>query len=166
MSKKITKFGLIVFAMSLLTSCATMMGVKAPVEMRSMEKIVEIPDNSKDELYIKANSWFVETFNSAESVIEFQDKEAGKIMGKYIFSYAEGVYTYNVKQTVDIAIKDNKVKITISNPMFKATSGMGETYTNTSYRVLETQKGIDRARTEWNTLINSLVEYLKTDSDW
>ena len=166
MNTRISMISIFAFALVLFTGCATMMGVKAPPEMRTFEKIIEIPNQTKSYLYIKANSWFVETFNSAESVIEFQDKEAGKIMGKYIFSYAEGVYTYNVRQIVDIAIKDNKIKIVINNPLFKATSGMGETYTNTSYRPLETQKGIDRARVEWNNLANSLEEYLKKNDEW
>jgi hypothetical protein len=150
----------------LATGCATMMGTKATPEMRTYERIIEVPGQTKDRIYIKANSWFVETFNSAESVIEFQDKEAGKIMGKYVFSYAEGVYTYSVKQTVDISIKDDKVRVIINNPLYKITSGMGETYYNATYRPLETQKGVERARTEWTELTTSLDNYLQKDDEW
>ena len=147
-------------------SCGTMMGAKAPKEMRSMEKIIELPNNSKDQIYIKVNSWFVETFVSAESVIEFQDKENGKIIGKFVYSYAEGVYTYDVRQVVDISIKDNKIKVSISNPFYKTTSGLGEKYPNSTYRVLETKKGIERARKEWTILIESLVKYINEKSEW
>ncbi len=146
--------------------CATMMGPKATPEMKTFEKIIEIVNQNKDQIYIRANGWFVETFNSAESVIEFQDKEAGKIMGKYVFSYSEGVYTYSVIQTVDISIKDNKLRIVINNPLYKTTSGMGERYPNATYDPLETQKGIERARSEWSKLTASLEDYLQKKDDW
>lgn len=150
----------------LLIGCATMMGAEAPSEMRTMEKIIKIPNTSQDEIYIKSNSWFVETFNSAESVIQFQDKESGKIMGKYIFSYNEGLYSYKAKQTINIDIKEGKIRIIINDPYYKTISGGGQTYQNTSYLPLKTQKGIDRVRIEWESLIDSLEEYLQTDSSW
>jgi hypothetical protein len=80
---------LTVLLSAFLYACGTMMGAKAPEEARRFEKVIDVPGFSKSDLYVKANAWFVETFNSAESVIEFQDKEAGKIMGKYVFSYYE-----------------------------------------------------------------------------
>lgn len=148
------------------SGCGMMMGAKASPEMRSFEQIIEITGMPKNKIYIKTNSWFVETFNSAESVIEFSDKDAGKIMGKYVFNYSDGVYTYSVKQTVDISIKDDKVRVIIKNPFYKLTSGMGETYHSAQYTKLETQKGIDRARKEWSELITSLENYLMSDNEW
>lgn len=148
-----------------LNSCGTMKGVKATPESKQFEQIINVAGKDKNQLYVDANSWFVETFNSAESVIEFQDKEAGKILGKYIFSYNEGVYGYNMKQTVDISIKDEKVKVKIYNPLFLVTSGMGEKYNNTRYRILETQKGVDRARLEWTKLFDSLDKRISTSSN-
>lgn len=167
MKKRVTiLFSTAILLLVIASGCATMMGAKATPEMRTYERIIEIPGQTKDQIYIRANSWFVETFNSAESVIEFQDKEAGKIMGKYVFSYAEGVYTYSVKQTVDISIKDDKVRVIINNPLYKTTSGMGETYYNATYRALETQKGVERARSEWSELTTSLENYLQKDDEW
>ncbi|PTN28985.1 hypothetical protein C6366_18615, partial [Desulfonatronum sp. SC1] len=74
-------------------SCASMMGTTAPEEARRYERIIEVPNHTKSEIYVKANAWFVETFNSAENVIEFNDRESGRVMGKYVFTYNEGVYT-------------------------------------------------------------------------
>ncbi|WP_233248578.1 DUF4468 domain-containing protein, partial [Desulfonatronum sp. SC1] len=70
-----------------------MMGTTAPEEARRYERIIEVPNHTKSEIYVKANAWFVETFNSAENVIEFNDRESGRVMGKYVFTYNEGVYT-------------------------------------------------------------------------
>ena len=160
------KLLLLFFVLVLFNGCASMYGPNAPVEMRSFEKIIEIPNVTKDEIYVKANSWFVETFNSAESVIEYQDKEAGKIMGKYVFSYTEGLYFYNVKQTISIDIKDNRIRVSIYNPFSMITGDALNGSRSGSYSPLVTQAGVDKARSQWNKLVVSLEESLKTDSDW
>lgn len=167
MKKSIANLILIVLSAT-LNSCATMMGVQAPPEMRTFEKIIEISNKSKADLYINANSWFVETFNSAESVIEFQDKEAGKIMGKYVFSYVEGIYYYDVRQTISIDVKDNKVRIVINDPYYKTTGDVlnGSYGGGKNYTPLVSQKGIDRARLEWNKISESLIAYLNKETNW
>ena len=64
-------------------------------------------------------SWFVEYFNSDESIIEFQDKENGKIAGKYTFQHGNGIYYYMIKQTISIDIKNEKLKLIFLNPVYK-----------------------------------------------
>ena len=65
-------------------SCKTMeMGKSASPDLLEYSKIYDYEGKGQDELYVKANAWFVDNFNSAESVIQFQDKESGKLMGKY-----------------------------------------------------------------------------------
>ena len=161
------KLLLLFFVLVLFNGCASMYGPNAPVEMRSFEKIIEIPNVTKDEIYVKSNSWFVETFNSAESVIEYQDKEAGKIMGKYVFSYTEGLYFYDVKQTISIDIKDNRIRVSIYNPFSKITGdALNGNNSGNSYKPLVTQAGIDKARLHWNKLAKSLEESLNANSDW
>lgn len=80
--------------------------------------IIPVAEKTKAELYISVNSWVVNTFNSAESVIQFQDKDAGKVMGKYIFDHNIGSYYFRVKPTLDIDIKDGKVKVHFYNPSY------------------------------------------------
>lgn len=166
--KKLFRFLTLTLLSSIIFSgCnSTLIGAKASPELMFFESILDITDKDKNEIYIKANSWFVETFNHAESVIEFQDKESGKIIGKYTFNYNEGIYSYMVKQTVDIEMKDQKIRIKIYNPFFKVTSGLGETYHNAKYKVLETEKGIAKAQQEWKELSASLEAYLNTVDDW
>jgi len=48
----------------------------------SYEGVVKVDGVSATDLYIRANEWFAKTFNSANAVIQMQDKEAGKIIGK------------------------------------------------------------------------------------
>ncbi len=160
------KFLFLLLLIGSLHSCSTMMGTAAKPELRTMENIIDFPNLTKDQIYIKSNTWFVETFTSAKSVIEFSDKEAGKIIGNYIFSYTEGVYTYNVRQTIDVEIKENKVKMRFSNPMFLTTSGLGQNYNHTSYNELKTEKGVNRARMEWIKLMDAYTKFINKDSNW
>jgi hypothetical protein len=155
-----------ILSSALLYGCGSMMGSAAPEDQRRYEQIIDVSKLSKSEIYIKANAWFVETFNSAESVIEFQDKESGKIMGKYVFQYNEGLYNYVVRQTISIDTRDSKVRIVISDPYFKITSGMGQHYSNAQYQPLKTQTGIKKARVRWEELSNELAEYLRSDNSW
>lgn len=159
----------LLFALIIITSysCGTMMGAKIDESFRSMEIVYDFPGKTKNELYIAANTWFVENFTSAENVIEFQDKESGKIAGKYTFSYLEGVYYQRVKQTVNIDIKEEKLRIVFSNPMYNTyATALGDTYYDNTYKPLITQKGVLRARQEWSTTAKSLEAYLKSKQDW
>lgn len=44
--------------------------------------VIGCPNLSKNNIYIQAHSWFVNSFNSGKSVIQFDDKEAGTILAK------------------------------------------------------------------------------------
>ena len=116
-------------------SCGTMYGAKGTEDARNFERIGEFPNVSKSDLYIRANSWFVATFVSAESVIEFNDKESGKIMGKFTYEYDEGVYTYRVRQVISVDIKDGKIRFIVNDPYYRVTSGAGKYYSNTPYNM-------------------------------
>jgi hypothetical protein len=43
---------------------------------------VDVDSIKSTELYVRAHEWFAKTFKSAQSVIQLDDKEAGKILGK------------------------------------------------------------------------------------
>ena len=164
---KVLTYLILAFTVIMSNGCGTMMGAKADESLRSMEIIYEYPGKTKEQLYITANTWFVEVFNSSESVIEFQDKESGKIAGKYTFQFLEGVYYQRIKQTVDIDIKDEKIRIRFLNPMFATTgTALGERYHDDSYKPLITQKGINRARIEWTNTGTSLNTYIKNAKEW
>lgn len=61
----------------------------------------------------------IETFNSAESVIQLSDKEEGVIIGKYLMygTISPGIYgTTNdtrVYAIIDIRVKDNKARFEV-----------------------------------------------------
>ncbi len=115
--KKTTQINVIIILMILLQSCVAQK-IYSPT---STSKVVDIEGKSKDELYIKANNWMVETFNNAKSVIQFSDKENGIIMGKYNMAtiYTTTTDSHDVISIIKIEVKDGKAKITITPPTYK-----------------------------------------------
>ena len=84
------------------------------------ERFIEVIDvpGSKNELYLKANDWMIQTFNSAESVIQHSDKEEGVVIGKYLMhgSVSSGVYgaaDTRVYAIIDIRVKDDRARLEI-----------------------------------------------------
>jgi hypothetical protein len=78
--KNLLIISVVVFA---CVSCATSQITTA--EAPPYISVINVPSASQDVLYRRANSWFVDAFGSAESVIQYQDKEEGIIKGKYSF---------------------------------------------------------------------------------
>jgi|ERR1035437_207025 hypothetical protein len=86
--------------------------------------IVNVDSINSKELYVRAHTWFANTFKSAKSVIQLDDKEAGKIIGKgfieVVTPFKAGVmgtvgFVGNVYFTLDIQTKDGKYKYVLSN---------------------------------------------------
>lgn len=94
------------------------------------EKVIETK-GTKDQLFIQAKDWVYKTYNSGTSVIEYQDKEAGKIYGEAKtkdltfnntgYKIKAGYFKYNIT----ILVKDGKTKIRIDNITFTSTGNMG-----------------------------------------
>ncbi len=71
---------------------------------------------SKKDNYILSNEWMVESFNNAKSVIQFSDKEAGIVKGKYnLYSGYDniGYKVDEVSAIITLRAKDSVVKIEI-----------------------------------------------------
>jgi hypothetical protein len=169
MKKALTYMIILIVSLPLFYSCgpfrSSLMGSAVPEDLRRYEKIISVPGLSRAEIYVKVNCWFVETFNYTESVIEFQDKEAGKIIGKYVSRYHEGVHYYTVIQTISIDIRDEKMRIVIHDPNFEIMSNVFRSIRD-EYPPLKTQQGIDNVRARWEELSTELGKYLHTEDIW
>jgi hypothetical protein len=169
MNKKISlvviKIVFLVLATSMMWGCRTTQVIISE-DSKKMERIIDVPNLSKDALYIKVNSWFVENFNSAESVIEFQDKEAGKIIGKYEHSYTYHLNLWYARQTVSVDIKDNRIRFIISDP-YHTIDGNPYAYVKYwNYVPVNDEKTIKILRPKWEKLATSLQNYVQTkDND-
>lgn len=107
-------------------------------------KVFEV-NKSKNDLYVSANNWMAETFNSAKSVIQFTDKEAGIVTGKYRLRPGYSYSNYEMHEVEDgsiyaiikIQVKDGAARITITPDDFHAFDGslMAEEYKYTQAHV-------------------------------
>lgn len=116
----------------------------------TFEQVIETI-GTKDQVFLKSKEWLFRTYNSGKTVLQFEDKEAGKIQGKARTANVAvkemgvnqdlGSFTYDV--TLDV--KENKARITISNIMYergslsalKSGSAFREAYPSTWPRIAQ-----------------------------
>lgn len=84
--------------------------------------IVEVPAIPKTELYSRATEWFSKNYGSANTVLQVQDKHAGKLIAKaQIKPTVKSVGTVydagNVKYTISVYVEDNKFKYKLTDFM-------------------------------------------------
>ena len=122
----------------------------------TVEKIIPVPNETKNELYVKANNWMVDTFTNAKSVVQFTDKESGTISGRYFLGNVVPESQYgaaiNVFATIKIRVKDKACRIQITPDQFSYVSGMSY-YTE------------DMARKDINSLIGSFESSMSKNED-
>lgn len=79
--------------------------------------IIKFDSFAKDDIFIKANEWFVNVFNSADNVIQLNSKEDGVIIGKgfsKLTSKPSAVYvTSKLYYTIKIEVKEGRYKYSI-----------------------------------------------------
>lgn len=83
------------------------------------EQVINIENKKKNDLYVIANKWMVEKFNNAKSVVQFSDKEAGVVTGKYligeVFFYEQQDNSgKDVFALITIEVKDEAAKISLN----------------------------------------------------
>lgn len=146
----------------LFTACGVTLQT---VEVDPVSQVIQ-SDTAKDELFINANIWLVESFKSAKDVIQFSDKEAGIVIGKYLLQgpvlknntpdpNPEGIYAI-----IKIQTKDGATRITVVPETFfkfpNTLHNSGSTYTR------------EMAVKQINSLVQSYTAYVKYDqsNEW
>jgi|TARA_B110000211_G_C13952357_1_gene496772 hypothetical protein len=149
----------------------------------SYEGVVKIDSLSAQEIYSRANEWFAITFNSAQSVIQMNDAEAKKIIGKgstnvMFRTFDGGQFFY----TISFFAKEGRYKYIITDIYHKSSpanpNGSGGDIANETpsckkwYLTIKQWSDFrTQAETNINLLIDNLNQYMnKTntldDDDW
>lgn len=111
--KKIGLVFIAAWAMILAAGCASGDVAKNPL---AVQKIIEVPNAKSADLFVRANSACVELFRKANSVIEYSDKDAGIIKGKFnIPNVISGMYQHRVSAIITIETKDGRARLTCSD---------------------------------------------------
>jgi hypothetical protein len=156
--KKMKKF-ISILGVVLFFSCVTHQPITG--EEGTLSQVVNAPGVNAIDLYTKINLWFVDAFNSAESVIQYSDKAQGVIKGKYAFrSTFNGVPAW-IFSTVSVEIKDERYRITISDPTMQGISTTSREVYTLDRRLL------DETKNKWLLLVEDMKNSVTSPSpDW
>jgi hypothetical protein len=108
---------LLLGSLGILFSQDNILPIDSETGQITYSEVVYIEGINSDILYQRANLWFVYTFKSANHVIQMNDKEAGKIIGKGNFSVRWGYVDF----TIEIQVKDDRYKYTLSGLRYEPT---------------------------------------------
>jgi hypothetical protein len=107
MIKKILPFAALTVSI-MITGCANT--EYKPVEVTS---VINIPNQSKGDLFKKTRQWFSQYFVSGETAVDYEDAESGVIIGNGIANIGHdtfGVVVRKFKYNIRIDTKDNKFR--------------------------------------------------------
>lgn len=132
--------------------------------------VIDVPNNSKDEIFTKLNKWIALNYRSANDVLQLNDKESGVIIVRGIYSNGSWV---DVLHTLQMDVKENKVRIKIGS--MYCNYGRSEEYT--MKKVISTRSFFSKRQTQQfkqlminkiNTTVKSIENYLllADDSKW
>jgi hypothetical protein len=95
-------------------------------------EVIKVDSVLATELFVRANIWFVNNFNSAKNVIQLSDKEAGVVIGKGNFPVTcnnpnRSAFNVFIQGTVDFTLeiqtRDGRYKYSITDISFKGLAG-------------------------------------------
>ena len=109
---KIALLSIVITILALSAAAAKKKGAPMP----DIKTVIEVPGATSDQLFVKANTAAVDVFVKADSVIEFSDKDAGVIKGKFFMhKVTVGGLIYDVEATITIELKEGKVRLSFTN---------------------------------------------------
>jgi hypothetical protein len=123
--------------LAILSGCTGLAGLEeAPESEKTFERIVDAPGFSKDKIFESTKIWVAQNFRSAKAVMEYENKEAGRIIGNGVIDYpcsgmeCLGKSNWKVLFTMQVDIKEQKFKLTFTNlvlsvpPTYNGTFGV------------------------------------------
>lgn len=134
-------------------------------------EVINLEGKSKDDLYLYANSWFVDAFVSAKNVIQYSDKKEGVIIGKWYLEVKNG----KVEFTAKIGVKEGRYKYELYGFNYKPSPGGIRTHGDLRqdkpgggmYAMWRSHwtKARNQSKTQISSLISSLIEGMSSKDD-
>ena len=134
-----------------------------PYKPIELVNVVELNDIGQEKIFNQTRQWFSEYFVSGESVIDYEDKSVGTIIGNGIADVGSdtfGIINYGIKYTLKVETKDGKLRVTTKINQFTNSDS-----TNGTYNVANVSEDrILAAEAEVNSMVKSLQEYIQKDN--
>lgn len=171
------KFAIAGFIGFSLVGCATVPTADNP-PMTEYQRIVEIPNVKQDLIYEGSRQWVAKSFKSANSVIQYQDKSTGSIIGKGNMPFTCTGWTcanglpYSLDFTFKVDAKDNKARVSFSDLNIHQSAGYSALLgpVNESNRKVVTEEEKTKVKSVLDTTIDSLADDVKktatVDKNW
>lgn len=90
------------------------LGTPLPAEKAQYEQVVQHSYN-KDEAYERSKMWIAKTFNSARAVVEYENKDQGRVIGNGAITYRYGLNTLRAYFSLQIDVKDSRTRLKFFN---------------------------------------------------
>jgi hypothetical protein len=113
------KFGILIYFYFSSFLCFSQVSLSKPLTYGNVIKVDSMI--STRQLYARCRSWFAESYRSAQDVIQMDDKENGKIIGKGNLKYSSKIFVGSeatkgwVRYTVSIQVKPGRYKYELTN---------------------------------------------------
>lgn len=164
LSKKSIAGGLAVFFVFIVLalSCSTVGGLSGNVP-DSYSEIVRV-SGDKDELFTKASLSLVDFFVDSDCVIEYSDKQAGVLKGKYVTPVSVGNSNYRTFSIIEVDVKDGKYRMMMK---FAAAYTLGNGFIMKSGTPVPANDGIlESLNVEWKALAQEFKAAMNSDTSW
>lgn len=110
---------LFVFMSLLMITKSQELPIDSSTNKVSYSEVVKVDGTSKDELYTRAREWFSMAFKDAKSVLDMDDKAAGKLIGKGnstgTFNILGTRFTLRIHYTISVTTKDGRYRYEITD---------------------------------------------------
>lgn len=130
---------------------------------RNIVYTVDVPNSSKDEIYLSVRKWIAQTFRSAKAVIELDDPDSGTLIGNGTVQEPCDACLYSVADvlfTMQIDVKDNKFRISFSNLQRRSSEGSKQ---------IITQYSLEKTKPKLLSFGDDIAAFINKDkksSDW
>jgi len=136
-----------------ISGCAMKGHVPVPIA-----DVRNAPNLSKEQIYNRARQWFSEYFVSGKSVVDYEDKATGTIIGNGVAENGSslGIVAYSFRYTLRIDTKDGRFKTTTTVVKHMNTDSDHGTY-DANY-VSEDRENTAKAKVK--SIVDSLHSYI------
>jgi hypothetical protein len=122
-----------------------------------ISKIYDV-ELSKDEIYDGSLQFIAENFTSAKSVIEYQDRNSGRIIGNGSTPISDGFMDRPATFTMVIDIKDNRYRISFRSLQYQPGTAL-------PWGPIKSRTPYNNMVVELNSLADRLHTYLSSSRD-
>jgi hypothetical protein len=98
--------------------------------MAILSSVTQVPELSKNEIYIIARQWFANTFKSAKHVLQMDDREGGVIIGKayspmHVVQMGFRQSGFQMHYTLELSIREGRYKLDMIDISYKKVTSSG-----------------------------------------